>query len=78
MLLTRHLTNRCNVALIAPTFASNLFDDQVTLMELAATVDDRIEPYPFTDTTFTMNNPLAYEIQRYGIRLYPQMVNNAA
>jgi uncharacterized protein len=65
-----------DLALISPTFSENIFDDQVRLMQLAATIDDRIEPYPFTETTFTINNPLAYEIQRYGIQLYPPACMN--
>ena len=58
-----------DLALISPAFAGDLFEDQVALMRLAARIDDRIEPHPFTEKTFTRNNPLVSEIQQYGIPL---------
>lgn len=41
----------------------------VKLMHLAARIDDRIEPCPFKRETFNVNNPLASEIQKNGLRI---------
>jgi predicted nucleotidyltransferase len=60
-----------DLALISPMFSNDRFNDQVTLMRLAVKIDDRIEPHPFTEETFTVNNPLVYEIQCHGIRFDP-------
>ena len=58
-----------DVAVISPDFADNLFAAQVALMQLAAKVDERIEPRAFTPESFHLNNPLASEIQAKGIRV---------
>ena len=58
-----------DVAVISPDFAENLFAAQLALMQLAAKVDERIEPRAFTPDTFNPNNPLASEIQATGIRV---------
>ena len=39
------------------------------LLRLAAQVDDRIEPAPFTPQDFVPSDPLVSEIQRTGVRL---------
>ena len=39
------------------------------LLHLAAQVDDRIEPAPFTPQDFGPSDPLVSEIQRTGVRL---------
>ena len=58
-----------DVAVISPDFADNLFAAQLALMQLAAKVDERIEPRAFTPDSFHPNNPLASEIQATGIRV---------
>jgi predicted nucleotidyltransferase len=58
-----------DVAVISPDFADNLFDAQLSLMLLAAKVDERLEPRAFTPETFHPNNPLAGEIRATGIRI---------
>jgi predicted nucleotidyltransferase len=58
-----------DVAVISPDFADNLFAAQVALMQLAAAVDERIEPRAFTPDSFHPNNPLASEIQATGLRV---------
>jgi len=63
-----------DLALILRTFLHDPYEDQVSLMRLAARIDDRIEPLPFTEDTFTPNNPLVYEIQRYGIPWHDESV----
>jgi len=58
-----------DVAIVSPDFSQDLFQERVALMLWAATIDDRIEPQPFTPDRFGPNDPLASEIFRSGIRL---------
>ncbi len=58
-----------DVAIISPDFAADLFQARVALLRLAAQIDVRIEPHPFTPEDFTRNHPLANEILQTGIRL---------
>jgi uncharacterized protein len=58
-----------DVAVISPDFADDLFLAQVTLMKLAARVDDRIEPRAFTPESFNINDPLASIIRDTGVRV---------
>ena len=58
-----------DVAIISPDFADDLFQAQLTLMKLAARVDDRIEPRAFTPESFNINDPLASAIQATGVRI---------
>lgn len=54
-----------------------IFDDydnavkrQFELLKLTRQVDSRIEPHPFREKDFTVNNPLAYEILVSGEELH--------
>ncbi len=58
-----------DLAVISPDFSDDLFQEQVNLMLLAAKVDDRIEPRPFTPATFKLTEPLVSEIRKTGISL---------
>ncbi len=58
-----------DVAVISPDFADDLFLAQLTLMKLAARIDDRIEPRAFTPESFSVNDPLASLIQATGVRV---------
>ncbi len=58
-----------DVAIVSQDFSEDLFQDRLTLMQWAASVDDRIEPQAFTPGRFVPNDPLASEISRHGIRL---------
>lgn len=58
-----------DVAVVSSAFGPDLFKDRLMLLRLAAQVDDRIEPTPFTPEDFTASDPLASEIQRTGQRL---------
>lgn len=58
-----------DLALVSPDFSADLFVERVALMRLAAQVDDRIEPHPFTPQDFNPTNPVVSEIQRTGIRV---------
>jgi len=56
-----------DVAIISPDFSDDLFEERVRLMKIAAIIDDRIEPHLFRVEDFESSNPLASEIQKYGI-----------
>jgi len=58
-----------DLAVVSPDFTADRFQERVTLMRLAATIDSRIEPHPFRPDEFTSNDPLAYEVQRTGIQV---------
>ena len=58
-----------DLAVISPDFSDNLFQERLALMQLAAQIDDRIEPHPFTPERFNANDPLASEVRRTGLRL---------
>ncbi len=58
-----------DVAVISPDFSEDLFEERVILMQWAATIDDRIEPQPFTPERFNPSDPLASEVSRTGVRL---------
>lgn len=56
-----------DVAVVSPDFTGDLFTAQLALMQLAARIDDRIEPRAFAPEDFNANNPLASAIQHTGI-----------
>ena len=56
-----------DIAIISPDFSDDLFAERLTLMQLAASIDDRIEPKPFKAELFDRNDPLVDEIQKNGI-----------
>ena len=58
-----------DLAVISPDFSQDLFQERLGLLRLAAQVDDRIEPRPFTPEDFNENDPLASEIRRTGLRV---------
>ena len=53
-----------DIAVISSDFSDDLFEERLALMHIAAKIDDRIEPHPFTESTFNSNNPLLNEIQK--------------
>ena len=57
-----------DLAVISPDFADP-FQERLALMRLAAQIDDRIEPHPFTPQDFDASNPLASEIRKTGVRV---------
>lgn len=58
-----------DVAIISPDFSDDLFEERLNLMQLAASIDDRIEPKPYKRELFDRNDPLVDEIQKNGIQL---------
>ena len=67
-----------DVALVSPDFSSDLFQERLTLMRLAAQVDDRIEPQPFRPQDFNLDAPLVSEIQRTGVRVEKPRLREAS
>ena len=58
-----------DIAIVSSDFSGDLFEDRLSLMRLASTIDDRIEPRSFKKEFFNRNDPLADEVQKNGIRL---------
>ena len=58
-----------DLAVISPDFSTDPFQERLALMRLAAQIDDRIEPHPFTPQDFDASNPLASEIRKTGVRV---------
>lgn len=58
-----------DLAVISPDFSSDRFQERLNLMRLAAQIDDRIEPSPFTPEDFKAKDPLAHEILQTGVRV---------
>ena len=48
---------------------SNSFITQVQLMKISRKFDTRIEPHPFDESDFNINNPFANEILTKGIEI---------
>ena len=59
-----------DIAIISSDFLDDLFEERLNLMQLAASIDDRIEPKPFKTELFDRNDPLVDEIQKHGIQLF--------
>jgi predicted nucleotidyltransferase len=57
-----------NIAIISSDFSDDLFEERLNFMQLAASVDDCIEPKPFKKELFDSNDPLVDEIQKNGIQ----------
>ena len=58
-----------DLAIVSPDFPGDRFETRLHLMRLAAIIDDRIEPNPYTPEDFDANDPLVGEIQRTGVRV---------
>jgi predicted nucleotidyltransferase len=58
-----------DLAIVSPDFSSDRFEERLNLMRLAARIDDRIEPNPYTPDDFNANDPLVSEIIRTGVQV---------
>jgi len=58
-----------DIAVVLSEF-DNRFDTRVDLMRLSRKIDSRIEPHPFREKDFNLENPVVYEIMKYGQRIY--------
>jgi predicted nucleotidyltransferase len=66
---TFHEWSDIDIAIISPDFMDDLFEERLKLMEIALSIDDRIEPKPFKKELFNRDDPLVHEIQKSGIQL---------
>ena len=64
-----HKWSDIDVAIISPDFSDDTLDDRLELMKLGASIDDRIEPYPFSMKRFNSTDPLVNEICENGIQI---------
>ena len=58
-----------DLAIISPDFSDDTLDDRLVLMKLGASIDDRIEPHPFSPNRFDVTDPLVNEICEKGIQI---------
>ncbi|GHT23572.1 hypothetical protein FACS189430_07030 [Bacteroidia bacterium] len=63
---TFHEDSDIDVAVIFDDCDENVFRRQIDLMLLTRKVDLRIEPHSFRASEFTEEDPLAYEVMKYG------------
>ena len=66
---TNHKWSDIDLAIISPDFSDDTFSDRLVLMKLGASIDDRIEPHPFSLNRFDVTDPLVYEICKNGIQI---------
>jgi predicted nucleotidyltransferase len=68
-----HEDSDIDVAVIFGDY-ENGFRRDVELMNLTRKVDLRIEPHAFRTSEFTADDPLAYEVMKYGSEIVPQYI----
>ena len=56
-----------DVAVVSPQISDDRFEERVTLTKIAMTIDDRIEPLPFSPDSFVQDDPLVREIISKGL-----------
>jgi len=55
-----------DLAIVSNDFSGDVIDDQLLLMKLRRKVDTRIEPHPFVEEEFSMDNPFVKTIIETG------------
>ena len=60
-----HIDSDIDIAVVLKDY-DNLMDIQLELMRLRRKIDSRIEPHPIRQSDFDENNPLVFEIKKYG------------
>lgn len=55
--------------MVADGFSGDLVEDTYKLMKIRRSVDNRIEPHPFSVEDFNDKDPIAKEVIRTGIRI---------
>ena len=61
-----HIDSDIDIAIVVGRM-DDFFSIQMQLMRLRRTIDLRIEPHPILKNDFDHNDPLSYEILKYGI-----------
>jgi uncharacterized protein len=65
---TSHADSDIDIAIVVKN-VSDIIDTQIDMMKMRRKVDLRIEPHPFADSDFNSDNPVVYEIMKYGIEI---------
>jgi uncharacterized protein len=65
---TNHADSDIDIAIVVKN-VSDIIDTQVDMMKMRRKLDLRIEPHPFADSDFNNDNPVVYEIMKYGIEI---------
>ncbi len=63
---TSHIDSDIDIAIIIDD-VEDIIDAQIEMMKLRRKIDLRIEPHPIMMSDFDNNDPLSYEILKYGI-----------
>ena len=66
---TNHKWSDIDLAIISPDFSDDTLSDRLMLMKIGASIDDRIEPHPFSLKRFDVTDPLVNEICKNGIQI---------
>jgi uncharacterized protein len=56
-----------DVAIVSPQISDDRFEERIKLMEMAISIDDRLEPLPFNIHNFVDDDPLVREIKSEGL-----------
>ena len=60
-----------DIAIVSSDFSDDLFEDRLKLMRLASTIDDRLEPKPFTKELFSRTGILRCIQEKNPVRSRP-------
>jgi uncharacterized protein len=58
-----------DIAVVSPQISDDRFEERIRLTEIALSIDDRIEPLPFSIDGFNDEDPLVQQIKNQGILL---------
>lgn len=58
-----------DVAIVSPDISEDRLEERIRLTRLSSKIDSRIEPVPFSPSSFVDEDPLVWEIKRAGIRI---------
>jgi len=65
---THHEDSDIDIAVVLKDYG-NLIETQLDLMRLRRKIDSRIEPHPFREKDFHINNPIVHEILKHGLTI---------
>ncbi len=58
-----------DVAIVSPRIGNDRFEERIRLTELAVSVDDRLEPLPFSLESFSDDDPFVRQIKNEGVAI---------
>ena len=58
-----------DIAIVSPQISDDRFEERIRLTEIALSIDDRIEPLPFSIESFNDDDPLVRQIINQGVLL---------